>query len=173
MQSRFVWTLAAVAALALGAAGLAAAKADSFMIFGAARSSEPAVYHSSNTPSQDRLLAKAAFAEVLARKGETLGMAPPLNLAPYAPVFPDGLILTEAESTTSPTGGSLEYAAAGSLRTLLDFYEDAAALNHLPFHVTAEGPDTLVFTAAEGHRRVQARLTRQFAQGTQVQLSYS
>lgn len=172
MRTRLVWASAGIGVVALAAAGLAAAKADNLLAIGDRPAEEQAVYRSSNTPAQDRLLAKAAFTQVLARKHETLGIKPPLNLQPYAPVFPDALILQAAEAVETPTGGSLQYTAPGSLRTLLDFYEDAAALHRLPFEVKAEGPDTLVFTATDGHRRIEARLTRQFANGTQVDLTY-
>jgi hypothetical protein len=165
-----LWGSAAVAAVA--AAGLAVAHADNLLNLRPAKPTEPAVYRSTNTPEQDRLLAKAAFTEVLAHKNSTLGMKAPVNLQPYAPVFPDGLILEEIEAPDSATGGSIQYAAAGSLRTVLDFYEDAAALHHLPFRVSAEGPDTLVFSASDGRRKVEARLTRQFANGTDVVLTY-
>lgn len=175
MASRLVWTRsawAAAGAVVLGAASLAAARAGNVLNLAPAQPPEPAVYRSSNTPAQDRLLAKAAFTEVLAKKTDTLGMKPPATLPSYAPVFPDGLILDETLSPDSPTGGSLQYEAAGSLRTVLDFYEDAAALHHLPFRVAAAAPGALVFTAADGPQRVEAKLTHEFANGTQVDLSY-
>lgn len=172
MLSRTLGLSAAGAAAILGLVGLAAAKADNLLNFGPSQPPEPAIYRSTNTPIQDRLLAKAAFTEVLARKNQTLGMIPPANLAPYAPVYPDGFVIDESLSGTSPTGGALEYDAPGSLRTVLDFYEDAAALHHMPFKVSAEGPQTLVLAASDGRREMQARLTHQFANSTVVDLTY-
>lgn len=171
MHSRHLWAVAASAIVLGGLVGLAAARADNLFAFAAPKAAEPAIYRSANSPAQDRLLAKAAFTTVLAHKSETLGMIAPTNLAPYAPIFPDGLILNETMGAGA--SGAVQYDAAGSLRTLLDFYEDAAALNHLSFKARADGPDTLVFTASDGHRQVQARLTRQFADSTVVELSYS
>ena len=158
--------LIAVCALVVGGAGLAAAHADALL--GLART--PAV---DGGYAQDRQVAKAAFTDVLAKKATTLGMLPPLNLAPYAPIYPDGLILQESEGAASATDGEVQYTAAASLRAALDFYEDAAALHRLPFTVVADGPDSLVFKAADGRRQVQARLTKQFANGTVVDLTYN
>ncbi len=67
----------------------------------------------------------------------------------------------------------MQYAAAAPLRATLDFYEDAAALHHMPFTVKAEGQDTVIFRGADGQRTVQAKLTRQFENGTQVDLTYN
>jgi hypothetical protein len=172
MRSRYLWPAVGAAAVIVGGlVGLAAARADNLMPFTSPKPAEPAVYHSDNTPMQDRLLAKTAFTEVLAHRSQTLGMIAPSNLAPYAPIFPDGLILDEAMGDGA--SGKVQYDAAGSLRTLVDFYADAAALHHLSFQTRDEGPDTVLFTASDGHRQVQARLTRQFANGTVVDLSYS
>lgn len=165
------FAMTSVAVLALAA--VAVAKADN--LFGLARSKAPdaAVYYSDNTPSQDRLLAKTAFTQVLAHKAEFLGgISPPENRPSYAPVYPDGFILEAALSNTAPSGGSVQYIAAGSWRTVLDFYEDAAALNGMPFQVSAAGPDTLMFKAADHGRQMQAKLTRQFAKSTVVDLTY-
>ncbi len=159
--------LALAAAAAALAGGLAVAKADNLLAFGHAR---PAV---DDGAAHDRLMAKAAFTEVLAKRTDTLGMKPPQNLALYAPIYPDGLILYAALAQSSDSGGQVQYAAAAPLRTALDFYEDAAALHHMPFTVKAEGPDTVIFRAAAGQRTVQARLTRQFENGTQVDLTYN
>ena len=158
-------TAAAAAALLLG--GLAVAKADNLLAFGQTR---PAM---GDGVARDRLIAKAAFTEVLAKRSETLAMKPPSNLAPYAPIYPDGLILYETLAPSSDSGGQVQYAAAAPLRATLDFYEDAAALHHLPFTVTSEGPDTVMFKAVDGSRTVQAKLTRQFENGTQVDLTYN
>jgi hypothetical protein len=164
-MTRLTMLIAGVAAVAV--TGLAVAKADNLLAFGHAT---PAI---DTGAVQDRQIAKAAFTEVLSKKAEALGMIPPSNLAPYAPVYPDGLILQASYAPDSDSGGSLQYDAAASLRATLYFYEDAAALHHMPFTVTAEGPDTLVFKASNGPRRVEARLTRQFANSTVVDLSYN
>ncbi len=158
---------AVLAAAGLAATGLAAAKADNLLAFGRATPAIDTGY------ARDRQIAKAAFTDVLSRKAQVLGMVPPLNLAPYAPIYPDGMILNQTQSVASETGGEVEYAAAANLRTTLNFYEDAAALHRLPFTVRAEGPDTLVFKATDGRRLVQARLTKQFDNGTSVQLAYN
>ncbi len=100
-------------------------------------------------------------------------MLSPQNLAPYAPIYPDGLILQESLAPSSDTGGNVQYIAAASLRSTLDFYEDAAAQQRLPFTVTAEGPGILVFRATDGRRQSVARLTKQFANGTVVDLTYN
>jgi hypothetical protein len=165
-----VLTAAAVAVLAVAA--VAVAKADNLLTFARPGAPDAKVYTSDHTPSQDRLLAKTAFTQILSRKAQFLGIAAPENEPSYAPVYPDGLILEATLSPTTPSGGSVQYAAAGSLRTLLDFYEDAAALNHMPFQVSSAGPDALVFKAADGVHKVQATLTRQFADSTEVDLSY-
>lgn len=159
--------LIAAAAAAMLAGGLAVAKADNLLAFGQVR---PAVDEGA---IRDRLIAKAAFTQVLAKRADTLAMKPPSNLAPYAPIYPDGLILYATLAPSSDSGGQVQYAAAASLRATLDFYEDAAALHHMPFTVKPEGPDTVVFQAADGPRMVQARLTRQFENGTQVDLAYN
>ncbi len=156
-----------IAAAVLAATGLAVAKADNLLAFG---HTTPAI---DTAAARDRQIAKTAFTQVLAKKAEVLGMIPPGNLAPYAPIYPDGLILQASYAPNSDTGGALQYDAAASLRTTLDFYEDAAALHHMPFQVSADGPDTLVFKAGAGERRVTARLTRQFDNGTVVDLAYN
>src|ERR1700761_831725 len=155
------------AATVVLAGGLAFAKADNLLSLGQVR---PAV---DDGAAHDRLIAKAAFTEVLAKRAETLAMKPPTNLASYAPIYPDGLILSATLAPSSDTGGQVQYAAAAPLRATLDFYEDAAALHHLPFTVKADAADTLVFKAGDGRRTVQARLTRQFENGTQVDLTYN
>jgi hypothetical protein len=43
----------------------------------------------------------------------------------------------------------------------------------MPFTVRSDGPDTVVLRAADGSRMVQARLTRQFENGTEVDLAYN
>ena len=158
--------IAAVAAAML-AGGLAFAQADNLLAFGSIR---PAV---DNGAAHDRLIARAAFTEVLAKRADTLAMKPPANLASYAPIYPDGLILYATLAPSSDSGGQVQYAAAAPLRATLDVYEDAAALHHMPFTVTSEGPGAVVFRAADGARTVQARLTRQFENGTQVDLTYN
>ena len=158
--------LSAAAAAAL-AGGLAFAKADNLVSFGHDR---PAV---NDEAARDRLIAKAAFSDVLAKRAETLAMKPPENLAPYAPIYPDGLILYATQDLSSDTGGQVQYVAASPLRAALDFYEDAAALHHMAFTVRSEGPDTVILQAADGPRAVHARLTRQFENGTQVDLTYN
>jgi hypothetical protein len=147
--------------------GLAVAKADDFLAFGKLL---PAVDHEA---AHYRLAAKAAFTEVLANRAETLGMTRPVNLPTYAPIYPDGMIFYAVEASGTEGAGQVQYAAAAPLRTALDFYEDAAALHHLPFTVTSVGPDTLVFKATDGRRTLQARLNRQFENGTQVDLAYN
>ncbi|MGZ3313323.1 MAG: hypothetical protein ACXU82_01190 [Caulobacteraceae bacterium] len=159
--------LIAAAAAALLAGGLAVAKADNLLAFARPR---PAVDHEA---AHDRLIAKAAFTEVLANRAETLGMKAPQNLAPYAPIYPDGLIVYATLAPASDSGGQVQYAAAAPLRATLDFYEDAAALHRMPFTVTSAGPDTVIFQATDGPRSVKARLTRQFENGTQVDLAYN
>lgn len=166
-MKRSTLLIAAAAVGALAAAGVAVAKADNLLAFG---HTTPAI---DTGAAKDRQLAKAAFTQVLSKKAEVLGMIPPSNLAPYAPIYPDGLILQTSYAPNSDTGGSVQYDAAASLRTTLNFYEDAAALHRMPFTVAAEGPDTLVFKAANGAKRVEARLTRQFDNGTVVDLSYN
>jgi hypothetical protein len=165
-MTRLTLLIAGAAVLAAAGLGLAAAKADNLLAFGHAT---PAI---DTAAARDRQIAKAAFTQVLARKADVLGMIPPSNLAPYAPIYPDGLILQATYAPNSDRGGALQYAAAASLRASLDFYEDAAALHHMPFSVAGDGPDTLVFKAADGPRRVTARLTRQFDNSTMVDLSY-
>jgi hypothetical protein len=165
MSGKPVLAVAAAAALLVG--GLAVAKADNFAPW---RSPRPAV---DRQAAGDRLIAKAAFTEVLASRAGTLGMKPPLNLASYAPIYPDGMIFYQAESPGSDRGGEVQYAAAAPLRATLDFYEDAAAFHHMPFSVAAAGPEALVFKATDGPRTVRARLTRQFENGTQVDLTYN
>ena len=160
-------TLLVAGAAVLAATGLTIAKADNLLAFGHAA---PAI---DTGAARDRQIAKAAFTEVLSKKAGVLGMIPPSNLALYAPIYPDGLILQASYAPDSDRGGTLQYAAAASLRASLDFYEDAAALHRLPFSVAADGPDTLVFKAADGPRRVTARLTRQFDNSTTVDLSYN
>lgn len=155
---------AAAAAVLLG--GLAVSRADDVLTLARLR---PAV---DEAAAQDRLLAKAAFTEVLAGRAGTLGMKAPIGLAPYAPIYPNGMIFYETEDPASDHGGQIQYAAAAPLRATLDFYEDAAALHGLPFTVAAEGPDTLTFRATDGSRKVVAKLTRQFENGTQVDLAY-
>jgi len=165
--------LATTAVAVIALAAVAVAKADNLFAFAKPKAPDAAVYYSDNTPAQDRLLAKSAFTQVLARKAQFLGgISPPPNEPAYAPVYPDGLILEATLSSETPSGGAVQYTAAGSLRTVLDFYEDAAALSHLPFQVSAAGPDSLVFKAVDGGRQVQAKLTRQFANGTVVDLRY-
>jgi hypothetical protein len=159
--------LALAAAGALLAGGLAVAKADNLLAFGQPR---PALDEGA---SRDRLLARTAFTEVLAKRAETLAMKAPTNLAPYAPIYPDGLVLYAMLAPASESGGQVQYVAAAPLRATLDFYEDAAALHHLPFTVKADGPDALVFQAGDGRRSVQAKLTRQFENGTEVDLTYN
>jgi len=158
--------IAAATAAAL-AGGLAFAKADNLLSLGQVR---PAV---DDGAAHDRLIAKTAFTEVLAKRAETLAMKAPTNLAPYAPIYPDGLVLYATLAPASDTGGQVQYVAAAPLRATLDFYEDAAALHHLPFTVKAEGPDAIIFHAADGPRTVEAKLTRQFENGTQVDLTYN
>ena len=166
-MKRFRILMAATAgAAAVAAVGLAAAKADNLLAFGHAT---PAI---DTAAAQDREIAKAAFTEVLSKKAGALGMTPPQNLAAYAPIYPDGMILDAIMSPASDTGGKVQYDAAASLRATLDFYEDAAALHHLPFTVAADGQGALVFRATDGRRQVQARLTRQFDNGTVVDLAY-
>jgi hypothetical protein len=165
-MNRSTLLIAAAGAAALAVTGLAVAKADNLLAFGHAT---PAI---DTGAAKDRQIAKAAFTQVLSSKAEVLGMIPPSNLAPYAPIYPDGLILQASYAPNADSGGSLQYDAAASLRTTLDFYEDAAALHHMPFTVAADGPDILVFKASSGPRRVEARLTRQFDNGTVVDLSY-
>lgn len=67
----------------------------------------------------------------------------------------------------------MPYVAAAPLRAAVDIYEDAAALHRMPFTGKTGGPDTVIFQAAEGPRTVQAKLTRQFENGTQVELTYN
>jgi hypothetical protein len=43
----------------------------------------------------------------------------------------------------------------------------------MPFTVKSAGPDTLIFQAGNGAGGVHARLTRQFENGTQVDLTYN
>ncbi len=159
-----------MAAAATGAAALAlvaVARADTLFAFGHAdRSADQ------QAASHARLLAKAAFTQVLAHRADILGMAAPLNAQPYAPIYPDGLVLEETLSPQVATGGTVSYDAPADLRTTIDFYEDAAASQGLPFHVATVAPDTVEFTAGDGRRMVKARLTRQFAQSTVVDLSY-
>jgi len=159
--------LIAAAASAMLVGGLAVAKADNLLTFGQVRSAVD------DGAARDRLVARAAFTEVLAKRADTLAMKPPTNLASYAPIYPDGLILYATLAPSSDSGGQVQYAAAAPLRATLDFYEDAAALHHMPFTVKSEGPDTVIFQAADGPRTVQARLTRQFENGTQVDLAYN
>lgn len=159
--------LITAAATVVLAGGLAFAKADDLLSFGQVR---PAV---DDGAAHDRLIAKAAFTEVLAKRADTLAMKPPENLAAYAPIYPDGLILSATLAPSSESGGQVQYVAAAPLRAALDFYEDAAALHHMPFTVKTGGPDTVIFQAAEGRRTVQAKLTRQFENGTQVELTYN
>lgn len=159
--------LIAAAAAAVIAGGLAVAKADDFLTFGKLRPAldEEAAHH--------RLVAKAAFTEVLANRAETLGVKPPVDRPPYAPIYPDGMIFNAIEGSGAHAPGQVQYAAAAPLRTALAFYEDAAALHNMPFTVTSEGPDTLVLKASDGGRTLHARLTRQFENSTQVDLAYN
>lgn len=159
--------LSVTAVTALLAGGLAVARAENLLPFAQLR---PAV---DGRAASDRLIARAAFAQVLAKRADTLAMKPPQNLATYAPIYPDGLILYATLSPSSDSAGQVQYAAAAPLRATLDFYEDAAALHRMPFTVKADGPDTVIFQAADGARIVQARLTRQFENGTQVDLTYN
>jgi hypothetical protein len=159
--------LAAAAASAALAGGLAVAKADNLLPFGPVH---PAV---DQEAARQRAIAKTAFTEVLANRAETLGMRPPLNLAPYAPIYPDGMILYESLAGDSDTGGQVQYAAAAPLEAALDFYEDAAALHHLAFAVKRPAPDSVIFEATAGPRHVEARLSRQFKNGTEVDLAYN
>ncbi len=124
-------------------------------------------------PAQDAVLAKAAWQTVATHKSETLGETPPLNAPAYAPVYPDGLILQAAMDTAKPSGGSMEYDAAGPVGAVLDFYKDAAAQTGLPVRQATETPDGAVFVAGDGHRQVSVKLTRQFANGTVVDVNYS
>lgn len=159
--------LMAAAAAVLLVGGLAVAKADNLLAWSPSRPAKD------RAAVDNRLAAKTAFTEVLANRAETLGMKPPLNLAAYAPIYPDGLILYETLAPGSDRGGQVQYVAAAPLRTTLDFYEDAAALHHIPFTVTPDGQDAVVFKATDGARTVQATLTRQFENGTQVDLAYN
>lgn len=171
-RSRTLAISAAAGAVALIAVGLAVAKADNLTLFARAPA-EPAVYRSDNTPAQDRLLARTAYTSVLAHGPQALGMIPPANAPAYAPIYPDGLILKSELSPSNPSGGAIEYDAAGPVRAVLDFYEDAAARARLPFTVSARSPDVTEFKAGQGAHGVQVTLTRQFANGTVVDLSYS
>src|SRR4051812_28053897 len=118
MNRKLFLTASAAAAVLVG--GLAVAKADSLLALGGFR---PAV---DDGAARDRLIAKTAFTQVLANKAETLGMKAPQNLAPYAPIYPDGMILYGTLAVGSDSGGRVQYAAAAPLRATLDFYEDAA-----------------------------------------------
>jgi hypothetical protein len=164
IRSRILVAASAAVALALALAG--AARADGLFGFGGGQAA------STQASLQDRLLAKAAFTTVLERRSGVLGMTAPLNLAAYAPIYPDGFIVSESLAVGSPTGGMVHYAAAAPLQAVLAFYEDAAALAHLPFQVTAQGPDALVLQAGDGRRKVHAVLTRQFKESTVVYLTY-
>jgi hypothetical protein len=168
MSRKFLLTAAAAAAAAVVlVGGLAVAKADNLLTLGQLH---PAV---DRDAAHDRLIAKTAFTEVLARRADTLGMKAPPNQAAYAPIYPDGMIFDEALTPTSDSGGEVQYAAAAPLRATLDFYEDAAALHHMPFTVKPVGSAALLFQASDGSRTVQAKLTRQFENGTQVELVYN
>ena len=60
---------------------------------------------SAQAQANHAVLAKAAWREVAARKATTLGMAAPLNLPAYAPIFPDGLVLSAAMDDARATAG--------------------------------------------------------------------
>ncbi len=160
---------AASGAAVLALAGAVVARADNLFDFGRP---QPAVETDVNTPAQDRLLAKAAFTTVLERRAEVLGMTAPVNLAPYAPIYPQGFISDQALPPNAP-GGRVQYAAPAPLRAVMDFYEDAAAAAHMPFTARATAPDTLVLTAGDARRGITVTLTRQFANSTVVDLHYS
>jgi hypothetical protein len=166
-KSLLIASAAGVAAVAL--AGLVAARADNP---GAPRA-QPAIARAA-PDARDRLLAKAAYTQVLSKKAEYLGMIPAQNLAAYAPIYPDGMILEQNLGAASPTGGSIQYVAAATVPALVAFYQDAAAHQGLPFQVSSLTPDMVLFRAADGKGRlVRARLTRQFDNGTQVDLTYN
>jgi hypothetical protein len=125
-------------------------------------------------PARDAALAKAAWQTVAGRKAEVLGMIPPANQPAYAPIYPDGLILLETMDPSRASAGKMQYDAAGPVGAVLDFYRDAAAQARLPVKVAAETPNgDATFVAGDGHRQVTVKLTRQFANGTVVDMTYS
>jgi len=156
-----------LALAAVTVSGLAVAKADNLISFA------PDLWSGANTQAtQDRLLARTAFTQVLEHRNETLGMSPG-KVPTYAPIFPDAMVFDAAYDPDKPTGGRAQYAAAADVPTMLRFYEDAAALAHLPVQTDKETPDGAQFVAGDGHRQVSAKLTKQFKQSTQVDLDYS
>jgi hypothetical protein len=133
--------------------------------------------HSPKTPPddpvQDQKLASAAIGQVQARKAEVLGMTLPLNAQPYAPIYPDGFIVDESQSPTSPNAGKVQYDAAAPVGAVVEFYKAAAQRAGLQAQVTTVSPDVTEVKASDGHRSLTARMTRQFATSTVVDLDYS
>jgi len=160
----FAWLAATVIV-----AGGAAASAQG--LFTTLLNHDKTAVNPADDPAQDAVLAKAAWQTVAAHKGEVLGMTLPLNDPAYAPVYPDGLIL-QAVQGDKPSAGTMEYDAAGPVGAVLDFYKDAAAQNGLPVRQATETPDGAVFVAGDGRRQVSVKLTRQFANGTVVDVNY-
>ena len=151
--------------LALAVLGAAVAKADNLTSLSLWRFADPQA-------EQDRLLAKAAFTQVLEHNGETLGIHPPDNDPLYAPIYPDAFVF-DSRLGEQPTGGQVSYSAAADVPTLLRFYEDAAALAHLPIQQEKVDKTGAVLVAGDGRHAVSAKLTKQFKQSTQADVTYS
>lgn len=132
----------------------------------------------SGPPAEDQaknaVLAKAAWQTVASHKADVLGMIPPQNQPAYAPIYPEGMILLETMDVRRPSAGAIQYDAAAPVGAVLDFYRAAAAQARLPVRVANEAPNgDATFVAGDGRRQVTVRLTRQFANSTVVDLSYS
>ena len=124
--------------------------------------------------ARDAAVGKAAWQVVAQRKNEVLGLAAPQNLPAYAPIYPDGLILLASMDVARPTGGAVQYDAAAPVGAVLEFYKAAAAQARLPVKIASAATDgQATFSAGDGRRQVTVKLTRQFANGTVVELSYS
>jgi hypothetical protein len=164
--------IALVLAAGVVAAGGAAASAQNLWndLFTAHGKSGP----TAEDQARNAALAKAAWQAVASHKADVLGMIPPLNQPAYAPIYPDGMILLETTDVKRPTAGALQYAAAAPVGAVLEFYRAAAVQARLPVRAANQAPNgDATFVAGDGRRQVTVRLTRQFANSTVVDLSYS
>ncbi len=121
---------------------------------------------------QDAVIANAALRAVSSHQADTLGMIAPQNAPAYAPIYPEGLILEERLADNNPNGGTVSYDAAAPVGVVLNFYKEAAEQAHLPVRAATLSADGGLLVAGDGQHQVTAKLTKQFANATVVDLTY-
>jgi hypothetical protein len=162
-----------IAALIVGAVAVGGAAASAQGLIGNLFTPHADQLQLADNQTQDAVLAKAAWQTVVSHANETLGMIPPQNDPAYAPIYPDGFIYQSGLDAAHANAGAIQYDAAAPVGAVLDFYKTAAVRAGLPVKVDSETPaGEGTFVAGDGHRQVSVKLTRQFANGTVVNLTY-